>query len=110
MKKNPLNSSKSIFQEAGVTITNSATRNNILNQLATVVKIQSSLFLSKGNIKKRISSSNTCMKYDFSSVLFPNECRTTLDGPEAFARGWLSENSVFAIGFRRQQDGGGVLF
>lgn len=87
LKRNLLGSSKNIFQEAGVARMNRATRNNILNDLAKFINVQSSPPLSKANIRKRISWANAYTKYDFSSVLFTDECQATLNGPDAFTRG-----------------------
>ena len=50
------------------------------------------------------------MKTDFSSVIFTDECRTTLDGPDGWARGWISCNDSAPVRARRQQGGGGVIF
>ena len=49
-------------------------------------------------------------KVDFKDVLFTDECRATLDGPDGFGRGWLADGAVRPSRFRRQQGGGGVMF
>ena len=46
------------------------------------------------------------MKTDFQTVLFTDECRTTLDGPDGWSRGWLARGAQKPIRLRRQQGGG----
>jgi len=50
------------------------------------------------------------MKIDFSRVMFTDECRATLDGPDGFSRGWVRKQTTAPIRLRRQQGGGGVMF
>ena len=47
------------------------------------------------------------MKLDFSNVVFTDESRVTLDGPDGWRRGWvINENRPPGI-IRRQQGVGG---
>lgn len=110
LKKMPLATSKAIFNEAGVVRNNRMTRYNILNDVAKVVKAVKTPPLSKKNIKKRVEWAEKYLKCDFSKVLFTDECRATLDGPDGFCRGWLADGSIRPRRFRRQQGGGGVMF
>ena len=50
------------------------------------------------------------MKVDFSQVIFTDECRATLDGPDGWAQGWVSSDHTPPIRMARQQGGGGVMF
>ena len=50
------------------------------------------------------------MKCDFSTVIFTDECRATLDGPDCWTQGWLREGQAEQVRLRRQQGGGGVMF
>ena len=50
------------------------------------------------------------MKIDFETVLFTDECRATLDGPDGWCRGWLVNGTDKPSRARRQQGGGGVMF
>ena len=50
------------------------------------------------------------MKVDFQTVLFPDEFRGTLDGPDGWSRGWLVNVMTRPSRTRRQQGGGSVMF
>ena len=50
------------------------------------------------------------MKVNFQSVLFADECRVTLDGPDGWRRGWYCKKGPRPDRIRRQQGGGGVMF
>ena len=52
----------------------------------------------------------TYMKTGFMNVIFSDECRATLDGPDGFCRGWLNNGQRCPTCLRRQQGGGGVMF
>ena len=45
------------------------------------------------------------MKTDFSKVLWTDEMRVTLDGPDGWARGWVAKGREAPIMFRRQKGG-----
>ena len=49
------------------------------------------------------------MKTDFSKMIFTDECRATLDGPDGWARGSVSSQHSAPVRLRRQQGGGGVM-
>ncbi|XP_039618203.1 uncharacterized protein LOC120534678 [Polypterus senegalus] len=48
-------------------------------------------------------------KTDFSKVLWTDEMRVSLDGPDGWARGWIGKGQRAPVRLRRQQGGGGVL-
>ena len=50
------------------------------------------------------------MKTNFDSVIFTDECRATLDGPDGWSKGWLRNEVRIPPRLRRQQGGGGVMF
>ena len=52
----------------------------------------------------------TYMKCNFDDVLFTDEYRASLDGPDAFGRRWLVESGICPKRLKRQQGGGGVFF
>ena len=49
------------------------------------------------------------MKQDFDKVMFTDECRATLDGPDGFSRDWVLNKLDIPVRLRRQQ-GEGVMF
>ena len=49
------------------------------------------------------------MKTNFEHVLFTDESRATLDGPDGWMSGWLLNGTKPQSRIRRQQDGGGVM-
>ena len=50
------------------------------------------------------------MKTDFQHVLFTDEARATLDGPDGWAKVWCPTGAELPHRVRRQQGGGGVMF
>ena len=50
------------------------------------------------------------MKMDFRNVLFTDECRATIDGPDGWSSGWILHGRQPGVRIRRQQGGGGVMF
>ena len=49
------------------------------------------------------------MKLDFSKVIFTDEMRATLDGPDGWRWGWVLEGETPTGVIRRQQRGGGIM-
>lgn len=49
------------------------------------------------------------MKIDFSKVLFTDETRATLDGPDRWCKGWVMNGQNRHQRLRRQQGGGGIM-
>ena len=49
------------------------------------------------------------MKSDVKYVLFTDESRATLDGPDEWAKGWIINGDQALVRRRRQQGGGGVI-
>ena len=48
------------------------------------------------------------MKLDFSNVIFTDESRVTLDGPDGWRRGWVLNECRPTEIIRRQQGDGGI--
>lgn len=46
----------------------------------------------------------------FQTVLFTDECRVTLDGPDGWSSGQLVDDQRVPTRLRHQQGGGGVMF
>ena len=49
------------------------------------------------------------MKQDFAKVLFTDEIRATLDGPDDWAKGWVMDTKETPWRLWRQQGGGDVM-
>ena len=47
---------------------------------------------------------------DFQNVLFTDEARATLDGPDGWAKVWNPNGTPTPYRFRRQQGGGSIMF
>ena len=57
----------------------------------------------------RIDWTKTYMKTEMKHVLFTDELRATLDGPDGWSRGWVIRGDQYPTRIRRQQGGGGVM-
>ena len=109
-KKMPLHSSKAIFESAGVAQVSRETRCKILKKLAKVKKPQSNPVLTKKHKMQRVAWAKKYLKQDFSNVIFTDECRASLDGPDGWSKGWVADGQQVPARLRRQQGGGGVMF
>ena len=61
-------------------------------------------------MKKGVEFSVKYIKQDFDKVMFTEECRATVGGPDGFSRGWVLNKLDIPLRLRRQQGGGGVMF
>ena len=62
------------------------------------------------NKERRVEFAVKNMKQNFDKVMFTEECRATLDGPDGFSRGWVLNKLDIPDRLRRQQGRGGVMF
>ena len=107
---NPMRTSKDIFSEVGVPTPCKTSRCKILKTMANVRKPKKQPPLTKIHKEKRLQWARKYLKLNFKTVMFSDECRATLDGPDGFCRGWLRHGQQTTVRLRRQQGGGGVLF
>ena len=105
----PLQSSKFNFEVTNITPKSRSATCRILRTMGNVRKAEQRPILARIHCEKRLSFAEKYMKLDFSRVVFSDECRATLDGPDGFATGWVLKNETPTI-FRRQQGGGDVMF
>jgi transposase len=108
--KTPHATSKTIFDNAGVPKTGKTARCQTLKSLAKVMKPIKQPPLTKIHKSKRLEWAQRYMKTDFKNVLFTDECRATLDGPDGWSSGWILHGRQPEVRMRRQQGGGGVMF
>lgn len=109
MIKQPLSSSASIFSAVGLGHTPKTTRNRVLKTLGKVRKAKTRPPLNQKHKDKRLAWCKKYMKLDFGQVIWTDEMRATLDGPDGWARGWIAEGTDAPPRLRRQQGGGGVM-
>lgn len=108
--KHPLLTSKQLFGKAGVGEVPRTSRCRILQTVAKVVKPNIHPPLTTRHKTKRVEWARQYMKIDFQTVLFTDECRATLDGPDGWCRGWLVNGTTKPSRAKRQQGGGSVMF
>ena len=110
IRRNPLGTSKEVFENADVPDVPKSTRCRILRNVAKCGKPEVRPPLKDVHKKKRIEWAKNHMKVNFQTVLFTDECRATLDGPDGWRRGWFCKEGPRPHRIRRQQGGGGVMF
>uniref|UniRef100_A0AAY4C701 Oxysterol-binding protein n=1 Tax=Denticeps clupeoides TaxID=299321 RepID=A0AAY4C701_9TELE len=107
--KMPLATSLAIFQSCNITGVPKSTRCAILSDMAKVRKAERRPPLKKTHKLKRQDWAKKYLKTDFSKVLWTDEMRVSIDGPDGWARGWIGKGQRAPVRLRRQQGGGGVL-
>ena len=110
LSRKPYATSKEIFEDANVKNVSRETRCKVLKTIASVKKSIKTPPLTKNHKELRQIWAEQYMKCDFSTVIFTDECRATLDGPDCWSRGWLRKGQDEHVRLRRQQGGGGVMF
>ena len=110
MEKKPLSSSKEIFVSAGLDDIPRTTRCRYLKKFGKPCKAKKQPPLNTIQKEKRVNWAKNYMKMESSRVIFTDECRATLDGPDGFSTGWVRFNHDAPSRVRRQQGGGGIMF
>ena len=109
LRRNPGQTSKSIFTSAGLPEVPKTTRNDIIRSIASFKAPLKLPPLTPRHKILRMEWAKKYMKMDMSHVLFTDETRGTLDGPDGWAKGWVLFGSECHQRLRRQQQGGGVM-
>lgn len=110
VSKKPHETSKKIFESAGVPKVGKTTHCEVLKILAKVKSPIKRPPLNKTNKMKRVEWAHSYMKTNVSNVIFTNECHATLDGPDGWSSGWVLNGRPAGVRIRRQQGVGGVMF
>jgi transposase len=110
LARKPLASSKEIFERVSAADVPKSTRCRILQGMASVRKPSTRPPLKNVHRENRVQWAKQYLKQDFQHVLFTDECRATLDGPDGWSSGWLRHDNAKPARIRRQQGGGGVMF
>ena len=109
VRKTPHLSSRSIFESAGIKNISKTLRCKALKTISKVKSPKKEPPLSEINKNKRLLWAETYKKIDFSKVLWTDECRVTLDGPDGWFKGWVLNDTPVKTKIRRQQGGGGIM-
>ena len=107
--KNPHSTSFRIFDEAGVPTRSRAGRCKILKSIGKVRKPKITPPLKARHKLASLQWAKTYMKTNFEHVLFTDQSRATVDGPDGWMGGWLLNGATPQSRIRRQQGGGGVM-
>ena len=109
IRRNPLGTSKDVFENADVPDVPKSTRCRILRNVAKCGK-PGSPTIKRCPQEKEDGEGKKHMKVNFQTVLFTDECRATLDGPDGWRRGWFCKEGPLPHRIRRQQGGSDVMF
>ena len=107
LSKNSHSTSAKIFHEAGVPSRSRAGRCKILRNIGKAAKPSIKPPLKQRHKLARLDWAKSCMKTNFENVLFTDESRATLDGPDGWMSGWLLNGTTPQSKIRRQQGAGG---
>ena len=110
VRRNPLQTSKEVFERAGVPDVPKSTQCRVLRGIGKCEKPEVYPPLKHIHKKKRMDWAKNNIKVNFQSFLLTDECRATLDGPDGWRRGWYCKEGPRVERIRRQQVGGGVMF
>lgn len=108
--RKPLASSKEIFESVSASDVPKSSRCRILQGMASVRRPSTRPPLKRIHKENRLEWAKRYLKCDFQHVLFTDECRATLDGPDGWSAGWIRHDCPRPTRIRRQQGGGGVMF
>ena len=101
--KNPGLCSKELFDCVRLGNVSKTTRCRTLRQVAKSVNSETKQPLKQYHIQNRLKWAEDNMKVDFSKVLFTDEVRVTLDGPDGWNKGWVINGQARHHRLRRQQ-------
>jgi transposase len=109
VRKLPGSTSAKIFEDADLPDITKTTRNRLLRKIAAIKSPAKRPPLTSRHKRLRMEWSKKYMKTEIKFVLFTDESRATLDGPDGWAKGWVFNGDDCPTRMRRQQGGGGVM-
>ncbi|KAF4678040.1 hypothetical protein FOL47_006992 [Perkinsus chesapeaki] len=109
-RKTPLSTSKRLFEEAGIPMKCKTTRCRVLKSIASVKKPRATPLLTTKHRQARLRWAWDNIKREFGHIIWTDEARATLDGPDGWSRGWITHHGSVPGRTRRQHGGGGVMF
>ena len=90
----PLQTSKQVFEAVGMVNVPKSTRCLILQRIAKCKKPLVRPPLKQVRQEKRLEWAKKYLKRNFEFVLFTDKCRSTLDGPHGWSRGWCDAKAL----------------
>jgi len=109
ISKKPGLTSKEIFNQANLPEISKTTRCRLLRDMGKSVTAEKRPPLSARHKDSRLKWARDHMKTNMQMVLFTDETRATLDGPDGWGKGWVANGQERHTRLRRQQGGGGVM-
>ena len=109
MVNHPLLTSGQLLSMAGIDNIKRDKRCRILKQMGSIKKSNRRPPLTQTHKDKRKAWARDNMKTDFSKVVFTDESRVTLDGPDGWSKGWVLQDREAPVSKRRQQGGGSIM-
>lgn len=107
--KKPCCTSKKIFEEAGIDNISKTSRNRFLKTIGKQRRPIKKVLLTPRHKKLRYNWALRYMKTNMEAVIFTDETRVCLDGPDNWSKGWVENNSSPPVKIKRQQGGGGIM-
>lgn len=107
--RNPLSYTAAMFQNCNLPRVSRSTRCSVLRDMAKARKAETPPSLNKTCKLKCQDLAKKYLKTNFLKVLWTDEVRVTLDGPNGWVHGWISNGHRAQLSLRCQQGGGGVL-
>ena len=79
---------------------------NLLNKKKNIITPP----LTAKHKERRLDWAKKYMRTNPNLILFTDECRATLNGPDGWSKGWVFSDDPSQMRLRRQQGGGRVMF
>jgi hypothetical protein len=105
----PGKTSRTIFADAGLPNVPKSTRNKVLHKIAKNVSPITMPPMNARHRENRVQWARKYLKVPMKHVLFTDESRATLDGPDNWSKGWVLAGDERHSRIRRQQGGGGLM-